>query len=97
MATIVELIRFKVAPENTEAMLAARPAMVADFRADREGFVSATLVRLPGGEWLDIVHWRSREDFAASRAKGADLPGVAAFLATLGDLVSDELGTVADQ
>ena len=60
-------------------MLAARPRMVADFEADRTGFLGADLVRLPGEEWLDIVRWRSQDDFTASRAKGANLPGIAAF------------------
>jgi hypothetical protein len=59
MAITVELTRFKVASENTEAMLAARPGMLADFAADRAGFLGADLVRLPDGEWLDIVRWRS--------------------------------------
>lgn len=95
--TTVELTRFRVAPEKTAAMLAARPGMVADFRADRDGFLGADLVQLPGDEWLDIVRWRSAEDFAASRVKGANLPGIAAFFATLGDLVSDEQGTLADR
>ncbi|MEV4109719.1 antibiotic biosynthesis monooxygenase [Nonomuraea sp. NPDC049695] len=90
----VELARFRVAPDRVDEMLAARPGMVADFRADREGFLDARLVRLPGDEWLDVVEWRSPEDFAASRAKGANLPGIAAFFATLGELVSDELGTL---
>jgi quinol monooxygenase YgiN len=94
--TTVELTRFRVAPEKTAAMLAARPGMVAGFRADRDGFLGADLVQLPGDEWLDIVRWRSAEDYAASRAKGANLPDIAAFFATLGDLVSDELGTLAD-
>ncbi|MFF5210469.1 antibiotic biosynthesis monooxygenase family protein [Streptosporangium sp. NPDC000396] len=92
--TTVELTRFTVADDKTQEMLAARPGMLADFRADREGFLGARLVRLPN-EWLDVVEWRSPEDFAASRAKGANLPGIAAFFATLGDLVSDELGTLA--
>jgi hypothetical protein len=76
-------------------VLTARPGMVADFRADRDGFLGADLVRLPGDEWLDIVRWRSAEDLAASRAKGANLPGIAAFFATLGDPVSDEQGMLA--
>lgn len=91
--TAVELTRFRVAPEHVEALLAARPAMVADFRADRDGFVDARLVRLPGDEWLDIVTWEKEEDFRASRAKGANLPGIQAFFAAIEGLVSDELGS----
>jgi heme-degrading monooxygenase HmoA len=96
MSASVELTRFRVAPENTATMLAARPAMLADFRADRSGFLGARLVRLPDDEWLDIVEWRSSEDFAASRVKGANLPGIEAFFATIDTLVSAEEGTLAD-
>ncbi|MGI5290681.1 antibiotic biosynthesis monooxygenase family protein [Nonomuraea polychroma] len=96
MATTVELTRFRVPPEKVQALLAARAGMLADFRADREGFLDARLVRLPDDEWLDIVEWRSAEDFAASRGKGANLPGIAAFFAAIGELVSVEEGTRAD-
>jgi quinol monooxygenase YgiN len=95
MAVTVELTRFKVAPDRVEALLAARPGMLADFRADREGFLGARLIALPDGEWLDIVEWRSSADFAASRAKGANLPGIAAFFAAIDELVGIEEGTLA--
>jgi quinol monooxygenase YgiN len=95
MGVHVELTRFRVDADKTEAMLGARPEMLADFRADRDGFLGAELVELADGQWLDIVRWRSAEDFAASRAKGANLPGIAAFFATLGELVSDEQGVLA--
>ncbi|PRX97749.1 antibiotic biosynthesis monooxygenase [Allonocardiopsis opalescens] len=96
MATTVELTRFSVAPHQTDAMLAARPAMLADFRADRAGFLGARLVALPDGEWLDIVEWRSADDFAASRAKGANRPGIAAFFAAIDHLVTAEEGVLAE-
>ncbi|MEV6929364.1 antibiotic biosynthesis monooxygenase [Dactylosporangium sp. NPDC051485] len=89
---IVELTRVRVAPEHTEAFLAARPGMLADFRTDRVGFVGARLVRLGGGEWLDIVDWRSAEDRAASREKGANRPGIRAFFETIDEVVSAEDG-----
>lgn len=95
MAT-VELTRFTVSPEQEEALLAARPEMLADFRADRTGFIDAMLVRLAENEWLDIVSWRSEEDFAASRAKGANLPGIAAFFGAINQLVSSEQGSLAN-
>ncbi len=70
--------------------------MLADFEADRDGFLGAQLVRLPNDEWLDIVHWRTPADFAASRAKGANLPGIAAFFGAISELVSAEEGTSDD-
>lgn len=91
----VELTHFRVNPARTGDLLAARPAMLADFRADRTGFLDAHLVRLPGDEWLDIVFWASPADFAASRAKGANRPGVAAFFGAIAELISAEEGTTA--
>jgi heme-degrading monooxygenase HmoA len=95
MAT-VELTRFSIRPEQEEALLAARAGMLADFRADRTGFIDAMLVRLPENEWLDIVSWRSADDFAASRSKGANLPGIAAFFERIDRLVSTEEGMLFD-
>jgi quinol monooxygenase YgiN len=92
----VELTRFRVRPENTEALLAARARMLDEFRADRAGFMGARLVRLPESQWLDIVSWRAAEDFAASRAKGANLPGIRAFFAAVDEVVSAEEGILAD-
>ncbi|WP_436763274.1 antibiotic biosynthesis monooxygenase family protein [Streptosporangium sp. V21-05] len=93
MTTTVEITRFRVSPEHATDLLAARDGMIADFRADRDGFLDAKLVRLSGGEWLDIVEWRSPADFAASRAKGGNLPGIQAFFALIDELVSMEEGT----
>jgi quinol monooxygenase YgiN len=95
--TTIEVTRFRVLPSHEEALLAARPQMLADFRADRAGLIDARLVRLPGHEWLDIVTWRSPEDFAASRAKGANLPGIKAFFAAIDELMSTEEGELADR
>ncbi|WP_061290366.1 antibiotic biosynthesis monooxygenase [Herbidospora cretacea] len=93
MTTTVEITRFRVSSERRSDLLAARGGMIADFQADRAGFLGAKLVELPGGEWVDIVEWRSPADFAASRAKGGNLPGIQAFFAAIDELVSSEEGT----
>ncbi|TMS00425.1 antibiotic biosynthesis monooxygenase family protein [Nonomuraea basaltis] len=93
MTTTVELTRFRVSPGHADRLLAARQGMIVDFQADRAGFLDAKLVRVSDGEWLDIVEWRSAEDFAASRAKGANLPGIRAFFDLIDELVSMEEGT----
>jgi len=94
--TTVELARFRVRPEQVEELLAARPDMLEDFAADRAGFLSARLVRLPNDEWLDIVEWSTPEDLATSREKGPNLPGIARFFAAIDSLVTAEEGTLAD-
>jgi quinol monooxygenase YgiN len=93
IVTTVELTRFRVSPGKTAQLLAARPGMLKDFEADRAGFLGARLVQLPDNEWLDIVEWRSSEDFAESRVKGANLPGIKAFFDAIDSLVSAEEGT----
>jgi quinol monooxygenase YgiN len=93
--TTVELTRFRVLPGKTEELLAARADMLKDFEADRAGFLGARLVQLPDNEWLDIVEWASSEDFATSRDKGPNLPGIARFFAAIDSLVVAEEGVIA--
>jgi heme-degrading monooxygenase HmoA len=92
--TSVELTRFRVLPEKTEELLAARADMLKDFESDRSGFLGARLVQLPDHEWLDIVEWASSADFAASRDKGPNLPGISRFFAAIDSLVVAEEGVV---
>jgi hypothetical protein len=94
VTTTVELTRFRVSSERAADLLAARGGMIADFQGDRDGFLGAKLIQLSDGEWLDIVEWRSPGDFAASRTKGANLPGIRAFFALIDELVSVEEGTL---
>jgi heme-degrading monooxygenase HmoA len=94
--TTVELTRFKVPAHRADELLQARQAMLADFRADREGFLDAQLIRVDDETWLDVVWWRSSEDFAASREKGANLSGIKAFFEPISELVSAEEGTTDD-
>jgi hypothetical protein len=90
MAT-VELTRFRIAPNHIEALLDARPAMLADFRADRAGFLGARLIRLASDQWLDILDWHS-PDLAVSQAKGPNLPGIQAFFAAIEELIGSDEG-----
>jgi hypothetical protein len=94
--TTVELTRFRVRPEQVGELLAARPAMLTDFAADRAGFLGARLVHLPNYEFLDIVEWATPEAYAISREKGPNLPGIARFFAAVDSLVIAEEGTLAD-
>ncbi|PRY10767.1 antibiotic biosynthesis monooxygenase [Kineococcus rhizosphaerae] len=93
--TTIELTTFTVRPERVEDMLAARPAMLADFAADRRGFVSARLVRLDATQWVDVVEWADRAAWDESREKGGNTPGIAAFFATLDELVDVRGGDVS--
>ncbi|MFI6265585.1 antibiotic biosynthesis monooxygenase [Micromonospora sp. NPDC051006] len=92
----VEITRFRVPAARADALLAARPAMLRDFQSDRAGFLGARLIHLNADEWLDIVFWRSPEDFAESRRRGGDRPGIQAFFALIDNVISVEEGTSTD-
>lgn len=94
--SVIELTTFVVAPEQTATMLAARPGMLRAFREDRRGFVSARLIRLGSDTWLDLVEWTDDSAWDASKEKGANLPEIAEFFATIDRLVSSERGTRYD-
>ncbi|MFD3456608.1 alpha/beta hydrolase family protein [Streptomyces sp. NPDC058691] len=94
--SVVELTRFTVAPERTSEMLEARGEMLAAFRKDRRGFMGAKLVRVADTTWLDIVEWADAQAYDESRAKGGNLPGIAAFFATIDRLVSADSGVRYD-
>jgi hypothetical protein len=55
--SVIELTKFTVRAENTQAMLDARPGMLEAFRQDRRGFIAARLVRVADDTWLDFVEW----------------------------------------
>ncbi|MEU0039823.1 FAD-binding oxidoreductase [Streptomyces sp. NPDC006333] len=95
--TTVELTRFRVNPDHVADLLTAHSRMLADFAADRTGFLDARLVRLSDDEWLDVLTWDTPGDLAASQAKGPNLPGVAAFFATIGEIISEEDGELKTQ
>jgi acetyl esterase/lipase len=93
---VVELTTFTVTADKTAEMLAARPGMLAAFRRDRRGFVSARLVRVDEHTWLDFVEWTDDTAWDESKAKGANQPEIAAFFATIDTLVSSNRGVRYD-
>ncbi|WP_203832196.1 hypothetical protein [Catellatospora citrea] len=51
---------------------------------------------MPAGEWLDIVDWNTPEDFAESRRRGGDRPGIQAFFSLIDEVISSEEGTTTE-
>ncbi|MET8311368.1 hypothetical protein [Micromonospora sp. NPDC005173] len=94
--TTVEITRFRLPAARADALLAARPAMLRDFETDRTGFLGARLIRLTADEWLDIVFWRSPDDFAESRRRGGNLPAIQAFFSLIDEVISVEEGTTTE-
>lgn len=91
----MELVRFTVDPAEAEAMLAARPAMLAALGQQFTGFVSLRLVRLDESTWLDVVEWRSRAEADEAAKLVGEIPECAAAFAAIKDVVSMEHGEIA--
>jgi hypothetical protein len=95
MMTAMELARFTVDPADVEAMLAARPAMVAALRERYEGFVSLRLVRLDEWTWLDVVEWRTRAEADSAARTVGEIPECAAAFAQIKEVTAMEHGEIA--
>ena len=90
----LELARFKVLPENVEAMLADRPGAIEHIADTFPAFVAARLVRIAPDEFMDIVEWTSLE--AANKA-AEEVPGHAEcqlYFRHMAELVSMDHATV---
>lgn len=57
----VEIVLFKLNVDTNEtAFLAAAEAVTPALRA-MSGFIDRTLLKTENGQWLDMMHWQSRE------------------------------------
>ena len=93
----LELARFTVEPDRVAAMLAARPAMVAELREHCPGFRRVYLTRLDERTWLDVVEWDSREAAEAAMATVMELPGCREVFGHISEVVAMEHADVVDE
>jgi hypothetical protein len=63
---VIEIMRFRLAPDVTEAeFVAADRNVQAEFAYQQPGLLRRTTARDGGGNWLVIDLWKSEEDAAA--------------------------------
>lgn len=74
-----EFAAFRVAPEDEEALVRERPAMVAALREAFPAAMGAWLTRQDDGSWLDILLWRSREAAEEAAKRIAEVPEARAW------------------
>lgn len=89
---VTVLAPIKLADGKTEAdLLAASAIFQSDFVAHEPGILRRELVRDPKGEYLDIVQFRSAEDFADVMKKEMESPVCHAFFAVMdmGDMEAE--------
>ncbi len=93
--SIVQFTRFRVTAGREAAVLAARHASLRACQGSEPELRGAYLIRLPGGEWLDIAMWAGRPGIevfddpaqAASRA---------AFYGQIDELLGEECGILVE-
>lgn len=84
---IVNIVRFKVRPEDADEMVARRDALVDAAKKASPGLVRAVLSKVDDESWVDIWHWDSEESLKAAQAEVGPV-AQAAF-----ELVSDHEST----
>lgn len=83
-AKVVEVVTFKLKPGVTSAEFRTVDKEVEKQHVSNQpGFVSRESAAGEGGEWLVIVHWRSRRDADASMASFERAPAAAAFMSKI--------------
>ena len=92
--TAMELARFTVDPDDADAMLAARPAMLRALRERFDGFESLQLVRLDERTWLDVVRWADRAAADRGAATIGEVPECRAAFAYIKEVVAMEHGEI---
>jgi hypothetical protein len=74
-----ELASFRVAPENEEALIQERPAMIGALRRAFPGVLGAWLARQDDGSWMDIILWRSRPEAEDAARRVNEVPAAQAW------------------
>lgn len=95
MSEVIDLARFKIAPETEAEFLARRPAMVAAVR-ELAALRGISLVRLGDDTWLDVIVWESREAADEAIKVAHNLPAVREWLRYVTEDLSADHGVVLD-
>ena len=84
MSPVTVLAPIKLAEGKTEAdLLAASAVFQRDFVAHEAGVLRRELVRKPDGTYLDIVQFRSHDDYLDVVKKEMESPVCATFFAVM--------------
>jgi antibiotic biosynthesis monooxygenase (ABM) superfamily enzyme len=79
VAAVLEFVHMTVKAGSEDEFVRLR-ADVEDVLAGEDGFISAELVRLEDGTWLDLIHWASDADAKASARRFPTLVDVQPWL-----------------
>ena len=84
-AEIVEVVVFSAKEGvSDERVLGAAEGML-DTMKKWDGFISRELIRVGGGKWIDVVHWRDIASAEAAQHKAMDSDLCLLFFSLLDD------------
>jgi hypothetical protein len=95
MSDVLELSRFRVAPDTEEAFLASYPACARALE-DFEGFKSVSLAKLDDGTYVFVGTWGKREHCQRAMETAMNVSAIATFLSYLAEDISMDYGDVVD-
>jgi hypothetical protein len=76
----LEIAEFVVRPEDEDALVRERPAMVEALQRAFPGALAAWLTRADDGIWVDVILWRSREEAEQSVEAIEQIPAAREWL-----------------
>lgn len=94
MEQALEVVYFRVKPEDVPALLATRDAALAAVRAGHPAMRSAHLAQLEDGRWIDVVLWDSRDQALAAARQVMEIPEFARWAAHISEVISMEHAVV---
>jgi len=82
--TVVEWAPFRLGTDVTETdLLTASEAFQANFLKGRAGFLRREIVHVCDRNYVDIIHWASRQDAEAVLSEAESSPHCQAFFAIM--------------
>jgi heme-degrading monooxygenase HmoA len=89
--TNIEMASFRLKPEIEETVfVTASDRFQREFLNAAPGFLSRELLRGADGVYMDLIHWRSRQDAEAMMKTAEASPDCAAYFALM-DLQNPEM------
>jgi hypothetical protein len=87
---VFELARFKVEPDNADALLATRDEMIVAMRSRFPQLIQAKLARLDDRTWIDVWEWQDLTSAKQAAETAPSIPEAAKIFSLIVEVESME-------